>query len=245
MKQVKFLATISLAASMLFLSSCNSGDDKKADEKSPDSTTLKTETPLAVTAAPSGPSSIMTITHKVANYEKWKPFYDGHDSVRQANGLHNYVIARGIDDPNMVLIALRMDDVDKAKSMAASPELKDRMKQGGVTGPTSFDYLESVMNDTTSILETVRLMVKHKVKDFDAWKKVFDEHKQARVDAGLTDRVVAHTIGDDHSVSLVFAVADVAKAKAFINSKDLKDKMKEAGVEGAPNFFFYKIAQKY
>jgi hypothetical protein len=244
MKQVKLLATISVAAGMLFLSACNSGDDKKAKEAAAD-TTVKTETPPPVTPAPQGPTSMMTITHKVANYAKWKPAYDSHDSARLANGLHNYVIARGTDDSNMVMVAMRMDDVDKAKAMAASPELKERMKKGGVIGMPSIDYLESVMNDTTHIQETVRLMVKSKVKDWDAWKKVFDTDKQARMDAGLTDRVISHTVGDTHSITLVFAVADVAKAKAFAGSKELKDKMKEAGVEGPPTMFFYRIVQKY
>ena len=69
--------------------------------------------------------------------------------------------------------------------------------------------------------------------------------QQARVDAGLTDRVVSHTVGDNHNITLVFAVADMAKAKAFMNSKDLKDKMAEAGVDGPPSFFFYRIAAKY
>jgi hypothetical protein len=240
MKQVKFFATLSVAVSMLFLSACNSGSDKKTEETPADSTAAKTETP-----APSGPSEIMTITHKVANYAKWKPLYDSHDSIRQSNGLHNYVIARGIEDSNMVMIALKLDDVDKATAMAASPELKERMKKGGVVGPTAFDYLESVLNDTTAIQQTVRLMVKHKVKDWDAWKKVFDSDKQARIDAGLTDRVIAYTIGDNHSVTLVFAVADIDKAKAFGNSKELKDKMKEGGVEGPPSMFFYRIVEKY
>ncbi len=245
MKQKKFLATITVAAGMLFLGSCNSGENKKADENTADTSTAKTETPSPPVSTPAGPTAIMTIKHKVANYAKWKPIYDSHDSIRQANGLHNYVIARGTEDSNMIMVALKMDDVDKAKAMAATPELKDRMKKGGVTGPTSFDYLTSVMNDTTAIQQTIRLMVKHKVKDWDAWKKVFDDHKQARMDAGLTDRVVAYTVGDNHSVTLVFAVADMAKAKAFINSKDLKDKMKEGGVEGPPNFFFYRIVEKY
>jgi hypothetical protein len=247
MKQVKFLATISVAAGMLVLSSCGSGKDKKAEESSADTSTVKTDTIATTTATTpsSGPTSVMTIKHKVINYAKWKPFYDAHDSIRQANGLHNYLIARGVEDSNMLLIALRMDDVDKAKAMTASAEMKDRMKKAGVTGPTTFDYLEAVMNDITAIQQTVRLMVKHKVKDWDAWKKVFDEHKQARIDAGLTDRVVAHTVGDDHNVTLVFAVADIDKAKAFSNSKDLKDKMKEAGVEGAPSFFFYRVATMY
>jgi hypothetical protein len=241
MKQLKFLTAISVA-SMLFFSSCNSGEDKKTEASPADTTEVKAETPAPTTPVT---STFMTIKHKVTNYEKWKPVYDSHDSIRQSNGLHNYVIARGTEDPNMILIALRMDDVDKAKAMVASQEMKDRMKKAGVAGPTSFDYLESVMNDTTAIQETARLMVKHKVKDWDAWKKAFDEHKQVRIDAGLTDREVGYTIGDNHSVTLVFSVADMTKAKAFINSKDLKDKMNEAGVEGPPNFFFYKIVEKY
>lgn len=246
MKRLKFLAAMVLVSGMFFLSSCNSGGDKKADEGT-DTTAAKTDTlaPPVVTPSASGPVTIMTIKHKVANYAKWKAAYDSHDSSRLANGLHNYVIARGVDDSNMVMVAMKMDDVDKAKAMAASPGLKERMKQGGVVGPVTMDYTTAVMNDTTAITQTIRVMVKHKVKDWDAWKKVFDAHKQARMDAGLTDRVVGHTIGDDHSVTLVFAVADMAKAKEFMNSKDLKDKMKEGGVEGPPSIFFYRIAEKY
>jgi hypothetical protein len=138
-----------------------------------------------------------------------------------------------------------MDDINKAKELAASKGMKDRMKKGGVVGPVSIDYLESVMNDTTAIQQTVRLMVKHKVKDWDAWKKTFDSTIQIRIDAGLTDRVVSHSVEDNKNVTVVFAVADVAKAKAFCNSKDLKDKMAKAGVVGAPSFFFYRITAKY
>ena len=244
MKQLKFLATISVAAGALFLNSCNSGDDKKADDKTADSAAVKTET-APPPVIPSGPTSLMIVKHKVANYAKWKPGYDSHDSIRLANGLHSYIIARGTEDSNMVLVAVRMDDVNKAKAFGASPELKKRMKQGGVIGIPTVDYLEAVMNDTTAIQQTVRLMIRHKVKDWDAWKKSFDEHKQARMDAGLTDRAVAYTAGDNHNVTLVFAVADVAKAKAFMDSKDLKDKMAEAGVEGPPTHFFYKIVARY
>jgi hypothetical protein len=138
-----------------------------------------------------------------------------------------------------------MDDVEKAKAFAASPDLKAKMKEVGVTGVQVMDFIESVLNDTTAIQATVRVMIRHKVKDWDAWKKAFDSHKQTRTDAGLSDRVVAHTVGDNHNVTLVFAVADIDKAKAFMNSQDLKDKMKEAGVDGPPDIFFYRITQKY
>ena len=46
-------------------------------------------------------------------------------------------------------------------------------------------------------------------------------------------------------VTLVFAVSDMAKAKAFTTSKDLKDKMMAAGVEGPPTMFFYNVVKKY
>jgi hypothetical protein len=244
MKQAKFFVCTIIALNAIFLCSCGSGDQKAADSTA-DTSTAKKDTVVAAAPVPSGPVLVMTITHKVANYAKWKPAYDSHDSIRLAHGVHNYVIARGIDDSNMVMVAMKMDDASKAKEMGDSKEMKERMKKAGVTGPVSIDYLESIVNDTTAILQTVRVMVKHKVKDWDAWKKSFDSHKQVRIDAGLTDRVVSHTVGDDHNVTVVFAVADVAKAKAFMKSKDLKDKMAEAGVDGPPTIFFYKIAQKY
>jgi hypothetical protein len=242
MRQVKFFAMLAVAAGA-FLLSCNSGD-KKASDTAADTTAVKKDSvppPAPVTA---GPVMIMTISHEVANYAKWKSAYDGHDSNRLAYGLHNYVICRGVDDSNMVMVAMRMDDVNKAKEMGSSKELMDRMKKAGASKAT-IEYSETVMNDTTAIQQTVRVMVRHKVKDWDAWKKAFDSHKQTRMDAGLTDRVIGHIVGDDHSVILVFAVADVAKAKAFMQSKDLKDKMNEAGVVGPPTSFFYRIAARY
>jgi uncharacterized protein YeaO (DUF488 family) len=242
MKQVKFLATMMIATATLFLGSCNSEADKKS-ETPVDTPAAKMETPPPATT--SGPSSVMIVKHKVADYDKWKISYESHDSIRLAYGLHNYVIARGTEDPGMVMVVVKMDDVNKAKTFAAMPELKERMKKGGVVGAPSIDYLETVMNDTTAISQSVRLMVNHKVRDWDTWKKAYDSHKQARMDAGLTDRALGHTVGDNHSVTIVFAVSDVAKAKAFISSNDLKEKMAQAGVEGPPSFFFYKIAAKY
>lgn len=239
MKQVKFFTTLSLAAGIILFSSCNSGKDKEADKPAADGT--KTET----TVNTSGPTEVMIVKHKVADYAKWKPGYDTHDSARLANGLHSYVIARGTEDSNMVMVAMRMDDVEKAKAMAADPGLKEVMKKAGVVGAPEIDYIHSVLSDTTAIQQTVRLMIRARVKDWDAWKKSFDSHKQVRIDAGITDRVVAYTVGDNHSVTLVFAIADMEKANAFLNSKDLKDRMAESGVEGPPNIFFYKVVQRY
>ncbi len=241
MKKIRHFAMLGIATVALLISSCNSGKEKKEKETTADTTVKKTE----MTTAPSGPLSLMVIRHKVANFEKWKLAYEAHDSARLASGLHKYVICRGLEDSNMVMVAQVMDDVTKAKEMAASSALKEIMKKAGVTGPPMIDFITGVMNDTTYLQQTVRIMVRHKVKDWDAWKKAFDSHKQMRMDAGLTDRVIGYSVGDNHQVTLVFAAADLDKAKAFMNSQELKDKMKEAGVEGAPDRFIYKVVQRY
>lgn len=243
MKQFRIIAAFAAAAGLLFLYSCNQSDEKKAYTPASDTSTAKKEMPPAPAAM--GPNSVMIIRHKVADYAKWKAGYDSHDSFRVANGLHNYVITRGIDDSSLVMVALRMDDVSKAKTFAASDDLKEKMKKVGVTGPPMIDYLEAVMNDTAAITQTIRVMIRSHVKDWDAWKKAYDSHLQKRTEAGLTQRVLAHTAGDTHMVTLVFAVADLDKAKAFTNSQDLKDRMKEAGVDGPPDIYFYKVVQRY
>jgi len=240
MKKMTSRAALFAVAGLFGLFACNSGSDEKKDETKTD-----TMPPVVASVNPSGPLSTMIVRHKVANYAKWKSGYDAHDSARMANGLHNYVICRGTTDSNMVMVALIMDDVAKARAFAGSKDLKERMKSIGVIGAPMVDFLEGIMNDTSSLQSSDRTMIRHKVKDWDAWKKEFDSHKQSRTDAGLTDRVVAHTAGDNTMVTVVFAVTDKTKAEAFMKSEDLKNKMTAAGVTGTPEFYDYKVVQKY
>lgn len=245
MKQFKFLPTITLGVSMAFLLfSCGSGGESSA-ETTTDSTAVDTSAMTPEPATPAKPANVLIIKHKVANFAKWKPEYEAHDSVRRSYGLTNYVLGRGTADSNMVVVILKMDDVNKAKELTGSAGMKERMQKAGVIGKPTFDYLDVVMNDDTPIDQNARVMVTHKVKDWDAWKKSFDSHKQARMDAGLVDRGLGYADGDNHMVSIVFAITDKKKADDFMKSKDLKDKMAEAGVDGPPSFFYYDIVQKY
>jgi len=246
MKQFKFLAIMLVASGTVFLFACGSGGGKKTEETATDSSKTKQAETVTESTAPAMPAHIVVVRHRVANYSKWKAGYDGHDSARRAAGLSNYVLARGLaKDSNMVMVVLKADNVVKAKEFASSKDLGDIMKKAGVVGQPAIDYIDVVMDDNSKIPQTERLMVTHRVKDWDTWKQVFDSHKQARMDAGLIDRALGYSSGDRHNVSIVFAVTDRAKAKAFIASKDLKDKMTEAGVEGPPTFFFYNIVQIY
>ena len=223
-----------------FLFSCNSGEEKKADDK-PADTTAATQNPPP---PPPPPPKLMVIMHKVANFAKWLPEYDAHDSVRQAAGLHSLIIGRGVQDTNMVMISMIMDDTAKAKAFAAAPGLKERMKKAGVIGMPEISFVEMESLITTPSSDT-RLMVKHKVKDYAAWKKVYDSDAPARAAAGLTDRALGYDIGNKNMVSIVFLVSDMKKAEEFGKSNALKKKMQEGGVEGVPTMFFYTVAKKY
>ena len=85
-------------------------------------------------------------------------------------------------------------------------------------------------------------MVVHHVKDFDAWLKVYDgEGKAKRMEEGFMDRGMARGVDDPNMVCLVFALMDMAKAKAAITSDAKKKLMTDAGVDSPPQIFFYKF----
>ena len=241
MKHSPFLSSAAILLLMLF--SCNSGSDDKSADATKDSVAAVT-TP-APTPPPAKPAITLLIKHKVANFDKWFASYEAHDSVRMSYGLHNFVVGRGIKDTNTVMVALHVDDTTKAKEFVAAPELKERMKKAGVTGPTAFMYIINRWHDTTTDAVADRVIINQHVKDYDAWKKVFDSHKQARTDAGMVDRAVSQFIDDPTLVSVVIVINDMKKATDFMNSKDLKDKMAEAGVTGPPDIFMYHVVKQY
>jgi hypothetical protein len=242
MRQFSLRSKLVLFFCLLLFFGCNTNIDKKENEKKLDDTaTLKTvELPPT-----SKKNDILIIQHKVANFSIWKNLYDAHDSIRILNGLHNYVLGRGINDSNMVIIFLKMEDSLRAKTLTHSIDLKDRMQKAGVLGVPTFMYLEVIFNDSSFIDQTARIMITHRVQECTAWKKIYDNQKPERMKAGLIDRGLGYSLDDKNLVGIVLAVTDFKKASAYGNSPDLKDKMLDAGVVGPPTFFYYNIVQKY
>jgi hypothetical protein len=242
MKRFSFWLELILILCVALFFGCNTYRDKKENEKALDDTA----TSKTVELPPSSKKNdILIIQHKVANFATWKKLYDAHDSIRLLHGLHNYVLGRGINDSNMIVIFLKMEDTLRAKALIHSTDLKDRMQKAGVLGAPTFMYLEVIFNDSSFIDQTARIMVTHKVKECTAWKKIYDGQKPERMKAGLIDRGIGYGLDDKNLVGIVFAVTDFKKASAYGNSPDLKNKMMEAGVEGPPTFFYYNIVQKY
>lgn len=232
--------------SMAFLlASCGGSESEK--KASTDSTAVDTSaavvTPKITTITT--PQNMMVVTHKVSNYAKWKTSYDEHDSVRLANGIHSYVIGRGLKDSNLILVALKVDDTSKAKAFAKDPGLKKAMQKGGVMGMPTFTLTTMTFEDTATISSDLRSRTTFTVKDWGAWQKAFEEAKQERLDNGIAVRAYGHNSDNDKKVVLVTAIMDTAKAFAYYKSDMLKKRRAESGVVGEPERFLYRVVQRY
>jgi hypothetical protein len=78
------------------------------------------------------------------------------------------------------------------------------------------------------------IVVHHQVKDFSSWKQAYDKHAVMRKAIGLTRDHVLQSVDDRNAVTVVLDFADLARAKAFAASADLKAAMESAGVVGEP-----------
>ncbi len=233
---MKRISAIFAAGVILFFFSCGSGGNEKEENKAGDTTAATTVAAPAFT-----PFKIFMIEHHVKNFDKWRPVYLAHDSLRQAYGITKFVTGRGLDDSNMVFVLDKISDVQKAKEFAALPFLKDAMKNAGVTGQPAFSYFDVVRNDDTPIDQKDRILMVIKVKDFDAWLKVFDGEKESRTANGMLDRGIGRGVDDSTMLYLAFVVTDLSKAKARIASPELKKIMTDSGVEGAPKVYYYRL----
>lgn len=79
---------------------------------------------------------------------------------------------------------------------------------------------------------TENLTIHHKVKDYPAWRKGYDEHEKSRASAGVTNGKVFRSAEDPNDVLVVMDVADAAKARIWLGGNDLKASMEKAGVVG-------------
>jgi len=76
----------------------------------------------------------MLVHHKVSDFMKWKPFFDGHETTRKAAGSMGATVFQNIADPTDVFILMSWDTVENAKKFGASEDLKKVMERAGVIG---------------------------------------------------------------------------------------------------------------
>lgn len=82
------------------------------------------------------------------------------------------------------------------------------------------------------------MLVQHKVKDFAAWKQVFDSAYDLRTSNGELANQIYRDASDPNRLTVVFKWDSLANAQKYANSPELKAAMEKAGVEGPPNVHF-------
>lgn len=236
-KATRLLLALSVVA---IAAACNNAPAPSAETKT------AADSPVAVQpvapAPMAAPMDVMEVSHTVKDYSKWRPGFDSTADMRKQAGLEFMTVGQEADKPNNLIVVFKVDDIQKAKDFGASPELKAAMQKHGVISKPEMNMYHVLRLHLDSTQKSW-VMVDHKVKDFNAWLKVFDAEGPAkRAGEGLTDVALCRSLSDSMMVHLVFYAADVAKAKTTMMSEGLKKTMMEAGVIGKPKIVFYNDA---
>jgi hypothetical protein len=83
------------------------------------------------------------VNHRVADFDKWLKFYEGHAPTRSAAGITGSVVCQSADDPNDVTIYFEVTDLNRARQFTQSEDLKQTMQQAGVVGPPTIQFLST------------------------------------------------------------------------------------------------------
>lgn len=83
-----------------------------------------------------------------------------------------------------------------------------------------------------------KVIVRHKVRDFDAWKPIFVGDAKRQRDAGFTRWHLTRNSHDNNELVIIFECDDLDKAKPMFSDPALAELMKSAGVVDQPTVFF-------
>jgi len=86
--------------------------------------------------------AFMLVRSKVRDFKTWKPAYDAHQPARNNAGLTEKYLLRNVDDANEIVILFEVQDLDRAKTFAASADLREKMQESGVIDNPDIYFLD-------------------------------------------------------------------------------------------------------
>jgi len=86
------------------------------------------------------------------------------------------------------------------------------------------------------------VIVHHEVKDYPAWRQVFDKVQSLRKEGGELSADIYRDAANPSAVTGVFRWKDEGSARAYFSDDRLKAAMVEAGVVGPPTIHFLSEA---
>jgi len=183
------------------------------------------------------PSTAVVVTHEVENYETWKRAFDQHAASRKSAGIVSTHINRDSAQPNLLSVYMAGTDAGKLASFLSSQDTMTTMLNAGVKGPPRIAKITPV-EDQTRKEALAGVIVRHKVADYAAWKRGFDDHASARTAAGILGHAINRSADDPNVVIIYLQARSLDQLRAFAESASLKDAMKTAGVTSAPELSF-------
>lgn len=90
----------------------------------------------------------------------------------------------------------------------------------------------------------VTMFAKHRVKDYDEWKRTYDQFGSTRRERGVTGASVHRDAEDSNLITIIHEFDDLDTARSFAGSEELKSAMKNAGVLGRPDIWFTEDVER-
>jgi heme-degrading monooxygenase HmoA len=87
-----------------------------------------------------------------------------------------------------------------------------------------------------------QLVVLHRVRDYQAWRRVYDAFKPQQQAGGVTAESVYRAKDDPNNVLVLHSFRTMAEAEAFVANPELREAMQRGGVEGEPRLEFFDEA---
>lgn len=91
----------------------------------------------------------------------------------------------------------------------------------------------------------IHIMIRNKVEDYAKWKSVFDAGSAMRAAASSKKGHIFRDANDPSMVTVLSHFDDAEQAQAFMQSPDLAEAMKAAGVISEPEIFLFGYEEKY
>ena len=83
-----------------------------------------------------------------------------------------------------------------------------------------------------------RMFVRHKVNDYAAWRKAYDDFDATRNSMGVTGHAIFQAADDPNDITAYHDFDSLEKAQAFAGSSELRQAMGNAGVASEPDIWF-------
>ena len=180
------------------------------------------------------------IEHEVDDFDTWKRAFRDHEDARKKASITETHVNRGRQDPNRVIVYLEYTSPEKAKAFFDSPDLRETMKAAGVTSAPEITFMEPVQGDAEMGRELPGMLVRHQVADYEEWREVYDSLRGLREEVGIVGEAVNRAGDEGNDIIVYHQAEDFETLEQFLNSDELENAMREAGVVEEPEVVFLR-----